>query len=81
MMDMSVASNTSLASLPRWERFGLLDERAELKFCRAVAGTVPRENSRRCIKLIRNLSAVATSKVILAKWLAVEPKVLLLDEP
>lgn len=80
VLGMSVAENTSLACLSRFERHGFLDEEAERKMVdRSVARFRVKTPSIR--QIIRNLSGGNQQKVILGKWLATKPLVLLLDEP
>ena len=80
ILGMSVAENASLPSLTRLERFGFLDQSAERSL---VGETIDRFRVKTPSQkqIIRNLSGGNQQKVILGKWLATQPKVILLDEP
>ncbi len=80
VLSMSVAENASLASLDRAERFGLIRGRAEREHVQGYLERF-RVKTPSLRQRIRNLSGGNQQKVILAKWLAAGPKVLLLDEP
>ena len=80
-MPESIASNITLASLSRYtRRFGLIDRAAE----RRDADSVPRTAAHpRAIGRHAGRAAIGGNqqKTMLAKWLNVGPRVLILDEP
>jgi ribose transport system ATP-binding protein len=80
VLGMSVAENTSMACLPRFERLGFVDEAAERKMVEESVARF-RIKTPSITQTVRNLSGGNQQKVILGKWLATQPLVLLLDEP
>jgi ribose transport system ATP-binding protein len=80
VLPMTVAENTSLPNISSYSPFGLLDRRreqqvavAEIKRLRTKAHSPQQQ--------VVNLSGGNQQKVVLGKWLAMNPKVLILDEP
>lgn len=80
LLPMAVSFNVALAALPRLGRCGWYNRAAE----RELAQHYQRELSIRTASLrqqVAQLSGGNQQKVVLAKWLAMRPKVLILDEP
>jgi len=79
LLDMDSSDNASLACLRAAKRWGLLSPGREKSL---LTGVLERLNVRGSLQApIRNLSGGNQQKVILGKWLAAKPRVLLLDEP
>lgn len=79
-LEMSVVENASLASLGKAVRHGLIQPARETAHVNPFIDRF-RVKTPSLSQKIRNLSGGNQQKVILAKWLAAQPKVLLLDEP
>jgi galactofuranose transport system ATP-binding protein len=78
--DMSVADNLTLALLPALKRSGMIDEARQ----REIVERFIKEIGIKCAgpdQKIRELSGGNQQKVLLARWLAMNPKLLILDEP
>ena len=78
--DLSVRENLTLALLPRLSRMGVIDEARERQiveqFIRALGIKTAHMD-----QPIRQLSGGNQQKVLLGRWLAIEPRFLILDEP
>jgi len=78
--DMSVAENLTLALLPQLTRAGIVDDAKQ----RVVVEKFIKRLGIKCSgpdQRIRELSGGNQQKVLLARWLAMNPKLVILDEP
>ena len=80
VVELSVRENLSLPSLETLSQFGLINGRREQKLAQdqvaALRVKTPTTEAR-----VLNLSGGNQQKVVLGKWLAMNPRVMILDEP
>jgi rhamnose transport system ATP-binding protein len=80
VMDFSIERNVALASLRRMRRFGLIPRGAERSFAADWAVRLQLKYGR-LTNPVWMLSGGNQQKVVLAKWLARKPALLIVDEP
>lgn len=80
VLDMDVRKNTTLASLTAFAHFGVLDSNREARESLKLKSEL-RTKTASLEQKVRHLSGGNQQKVVLAKWLLTQPKILILDEP
>lgn len=80
LLDLPIFTNISMATMKDVSRFTVLDSRAEKKNVDRLVEAVTIKTPS-VTQLVRNLSGGNQQKVVLAKWLAANCKVLIFDEP
>ena len=80
ILELSICENITLPDLPRYARAGLVARDAERKTANEMCDKL---NVKRPSVATRaaNLSGGNQQKVVLAKWLSLNPKLLIFDEP
>ena len=80
IMEMSVRSSISLASIKQTERWGFISAPREKKLAYEYTDRLHIKTASDLQK-VESLSGGNQQKIVIAKWLATRPKVMLLDEP
>ena len=80
VLGLSVRQNICITTLPELQTMGLLSDGKEKALAGKYIGDLQIKTSSQK-QLVKNLSGGNQQKIVLAKWLATKPSVLMLDEP
>lgn len=80
VLGMSVKENTTLACLSKLARLHVIDKKKEEQVCEEYTKKL-RVKTPSIEQLVMNLSGGNQQKVVIGKWMATNPRILILDEP
>lgn len=80
ILDFSIEDNISLPSIDGFTVKGIIDEKAEDEFAELLMKRLTVKAQNKDIS-VGSLSGGNQQKVVLAKWIGIGPKILILDEP
>lgn len=80
LLPFTIRENLALPTLGKRSRFGLIRRQAERKNAQEWVGQL-RIKTHTVEQAVQNLSGGNQQKVVIGKWLACKPKLLILDEP
>ncbi|MFC0525141.1 sugar ABC transporter ATP-binding protein [Pontibacillus salicampi] len=80
VLDFSLKDNIALPSLYSFTKQGMISDKAEMDFVQMLIERL-QVKTESAQTIARNLSGGNQQKVVIAKWIGIGPKVLILDEP
>ena len=80
VLDFSIRENIALPNLKSFSPKGIIDEKNEMEFVNLLIERL-RIKTESAETSARSLSGGNQQKVVIAKWIGIGPKVLILDEP
>jgi ribose transport system ATP-binding protein len=80
VLEMSIKENTTMPGLKDWSKHSIINAKTEVeitdKYIKSLRTKTPSMDQK-----TKNLSGGNQQKVVLAKWLAMDPDILIFDEP
>ena len=80
VLGMNVRENISITTLEHLQQYGVVNRKQETLLARKYIGEMQIKTPSDSIE-VKNLSGGNQQKIVIGKWLATKPRILLLDEP